>query len=89
MEVLGHDDVASHNEFIFASDFFEDAKKNVFASCGFKKLPAVITAAGDEVKFTTTMKSLQPFGHGDNIVPTSTTFTLRFAKPAPKDGAPT
>jgi hypothetical protein len=46
-----------------STDLFKNLEEEISSLCRFEKLSAVITAAGDEVKLTTTMKSLQTFGH--------------------------
>ena len=68
MEVLGHDHISGHNEFVLVSDFFENAEKEIFASSGSQKLATMITTTCNEMELTATVKSLQPFGHGNNIV---------------------
>ena len=93
MKVLRHHDIPRNNELIFHSDFFEDLQEKIFAARRFQKLSSVITAAGDEMEFTTTMKSPQSFGHGNNIVQASIIPTLRSTNevpptPASKSGLP-
>ena len=90
VKVLGHDHIAGNNEIVFAPDFFKNLEEEISSSRRFQELSATIATACNEMEFTATMKSLQPFGHEKNIVHASTTPTLRFAKSSSaKDGAPT
>src|SRR5689334_11587014 len=82
MKMFRHDHISSNNEFVLHSDFFENLQKKIFATGGLQKLATVITTAGNEMEFTTAMKSPQSFGHGNNIVQASIIPTLRLATPA-------
>lgn len=62
MKVLWYHDISRNNEFVFQSDFLENLQGEIFAASGLQKLTTVIATAGDEVEFTTAMKSLSPLG---------------------------
>ena len=81
MKMFRHDYIARNNELVFHSDFFENLQKEIFAAGGLQKLAPVITTAGNEMEFTTAMKSPQSFRHGDNIAQASISPALCSTKP--------
>jgi hypothetical protein len=92
LNAIGAETIAAPGpiESIFGPHFFESAEEEIFASRRFQKLAAMVTTAGNEVKIATAMKSLQAFGHENNIVRASISPALCSAKTSSaKNGAPT
>jgi hypothetical protein len=104
VDMLRHDHVTNHLEFIFLPDFFKDIQEQVAARRGAKeRLPPVATT-GDVVEVATSVPAAQSFGHGKEFYTSFEREGWKFVNPpfaaaisrvcrtdmwAAKDGAPT
>ena len=58
MEVLGHDDVAEHDETVALAGLFEDFEEEIAAGCAAQRGPALVATAGNEVQVSCAVVSL-------------------------------
>src|SRR6266571_4271586 len=63
MDMLRHDHIADHLEFIFLPDLFKDLQEQVSVGCGAEKRFSLVTTTGDVVKVATSIEPAQSFGH--------------------------
>src|SRR5258707_153937 len=104
MDMLRHDHVTNHLEFVFLPDFFKDFQEQVSARCGAEKWFSLVATTGDVVKVATSIEPAQSFGHGGNftlgpwvrgrglVIPPFAATISRVRRTdwrAAKDGAPT
>src|SRR5256885_1957475 len=84
MEVLRHDDVAGHNEIVFAPDFFKTLEEEISSSRRFQELSAAIATACNEMKFAATVESLASFRHAEQYSARVNHSHLRSTKEVPR-----
>ena len=64
MDMLRHDYVTNHLEFIFLPDLFKDLQEQVPARRRSEKWLPPVTTTGDVVEIATAIEPAQAFGHG-------------------------
>ena len=84
MEVLRHDDVAGHNEIVFAPDFFKTLEEEISSSRRFQELSAAIATVCNEMKFAATVESLASFRHAEQYSARVNHSHLRSTKEVPR-----
>jgi hypothetical protein len=68
MDMLRHDHIANHLEFIFLPDFFKDLQEQVSGRRGAEKWFSLVTTTGDVVEIATSVPAAQSFGHGGDFI---------------------
>ena len=81
MDMLRHDHVTNHLEFVFLPDFFKDLQEQISARHGTEKWFSLVTTTGDVVEIATSVEPTQSFGHGGNFIRPSIVSVRRFVYP--------
>jgi len=64
MEMFRPDHLASDDELIFLSGFFQNLKEQIAPGCGVHQWLSVIAGAGNKMPITLSVDSYQSFRHG-------------------------
>ncbi len=67
VDMLRHDHIANHLEFIFLTYFFKDLQEQVSPRSGAEEWLPLVTATGDEMEVATSIEPAQSFEHGEEF----------------------